>query len=355
MNRTFLRLFYVFVQFVMLAVSIPKVATLFHAYDTQTMGPLIAGLDIRSWMVGIVIDLSAVFTTWAAMAKYDESRKRSTLLAPAGIILFCSGLSVIANYEDAATQRPEQYAHISLFSHPALLINPVMISAPPVLVLLLILLVPSVLAQPRIRTAAEIEAEAEDQEARIAADARIRQARAKANASVLAVRLQGIKETIVAVANRAEEVAEDEDAVLAAEVNEADEAALPPEMSPDDPAPSVAPAKITRAMWQAIKLPERVAQSGIITPQEVADTLGISLSHARNLTKEVESGTQKVDGRSGVSYNNLIDALYHRRSKDSFTWARKLETTLGVRKRERSLHLVVDDALDESISGGDTK
>jgi hypothetical protein len=141
MNRSFLRWFYIGVQFVMLAVSIPKVATLFHAYDTETMGPLIGGVDLRSWLVGIAIDLTATFTTWAAMAKYDESRKRISLLAPALIILFCTALSVVANYEDAATQNPAQYANINLFTQPALLINPVLISAPPVLVLLLILLV----------------------------------------------------------------------------------------------------------------------------------------------------------------------------------------------------------------------
>lgn len=158
MNRSFLRVFYVVVQFVMLAVSIPKVATLFHAYDPHTLGPNIAGLDIRSWMVGIVIDCCAAVTTWAAMAKYDEDRTRRALVAPGIIILCCTGLSVIANYEDAALLAPSQYADVSLFSHPALLINPILISAPPVIVFLLIMLVPSVLAQKRFKTAEEIEA-----------------------------------------------------------------------------------------------------------------------------------------------------------------------------------------------------
>src|SRR5689334_22319169 len=115
MKRGFLRWFYVAVQFVMLAVSIPKVATLFHAYDGETMGPLIAGLDARSWLVGIAIDLTATFTTWAAMAKYEESRKRTALFAPALIILCCTALSVVANYEDAATIAPDQYRAVSLF------------------------------------------------------------------------------------------------------------------------------------------------------------------------------------------------------------------------------------------------
>src|SRR5690242_17808672 len=152
MNRNFLRWFYVAVQFVMLAVSIPKVATLFHAYDTETFGLVFGGIDLRSWSVGIAIDLTATFTTWAAMAKFEETRSRTALFAPALIILVCTALSVIANYEDAATIAPEQYAGISLFTHPALLINPILISAPPILVLLLILLVPSVLARPRLRS-----------------------------------------------------------------------------------------------------------------------------------------------------------------------------------------------------------
>lgn len=97
-----------------------------------------------------------------------------------------------------------------------------------------------------------------------------------------------------------------------------------------------------RAPEAAMKLTERVVQSRLITPQEVSDVLGISLSHARNLTKGVESGTQKVDGRSGISYNDLIDSLYDQRNKNSYAWARKLETTLGVHKRARTLHFVPD-------------
>lgn len=331
MNRSFLRWFYVGVQFIMLAVSIPKVATLFHAYDKETMGPLLYGVDLRSWLVGIAIDLTATFTTWAAMAKYDESRKRLSLFAPAVIILFCSALSVVANYEDAATQHPEQYAGISLFSHPALLINPILISAPPVLVLLLILLVPSVLAQPRIKSASEIEAEADEQEARIAADARIREARAKANARVMGARLKGVVETVQSVTAKPEELSE---------LSAPDEPMPEP---PDDTPPPAA--KMTRAMWQAMKLPERVSQSGVITPQEVAEVLGISLSHARNLTKEI--ATQKVEGRSGVLPQDLIDALYASRAKNSYSWARKLESTLGVRKRVRQLQVVPSDEMIE--------
>jgi hypothetical protein len=192
MNRNFLRWFYVAVQFVMLAVSIPKVAMLFHAYDVQTMGPLIGGVDLRSWLVGIAIDLTATFTSWAAMHKFAESSKRSTLIAPAFIILACTGLSVIANYEDAATLQPEQYAHVSLLTQPALAINPILISAPPVLVFLLILLVPSVLAQPRIKTAKEI-----------AAEASMKAAQAKANAKVRTAQVDGLADTVGTLVKRA--------------------------------------------------------------------------------------------------------------------------------------------------------
>lgn len=202
MKRGFLRWFYVAVQFVMLAVSIPKVATLFHAYDAETMGPLLAGIDLRSWMVGIAIDLTATLTTRAAMAKYDESRKRTALFAPAFIILFCTALSVIAHYEDAATLDPTKYAGVSLFTQPALLINPMLISAPPVLVLLLILLVPSVLAQPRLKSAEEIAAHADEQEALIVANERLELAKVRKNANVRKEKLSGMLDTGGVLAKR---------------------------------------------------------------------------------------------------------------------------------------------------------
>jgi hypothetical protein len=269
------------------------------------------------------------------MAKFDESRKRTALLAPAVIILFCSALSVVANYEDAATQNPAAYANVSLFTQPALIVNPILISAPPVFVLLLILLVPSVLAQPRIKSVAEIAAQADEQEALIAANGRLREARVKANARVRDVRLRGFVDTVSSMTTRVEETSAD----------------IPPALADEDDPEDTQPraARMTAAMWKALKLPERVVQSGIITPQEVAEVLDISLSHARNLTKEVESGKQTVQGRSGVSYMDLIEALYDRRTKDSYTWARKLETTLGVRKRARQLQVVPDDSGDDLL------
>jgi len=337
MKRGFLNWFYLAVQFVMLAVSIPKVALLFHAYDPQAIGPVIAGIDLRNWLVGLAIDLTAACTSWAAMHKYEATRNRLSLFAPALIILLCTCVSVIANYEDAATLAPAQYANVSIFTQPALFVNPILISAPPVLVLLLIVLVPSVLAQPPIKTAAEIEAEADEQEARIAAEARIREAKAKANARVMGARLKGMVETVSVMVNRPEEVP-------ATPIP--DEPAVDDEPPTDGPLPA-ASAKMTRAMWQALKLPERVVQSGVITPQEVAEVLEISLSHARNLMKEVESGKQTVRGRSGAPYLDLIDALYDRRTKDSYTWARNLESVLGVRKRGRQLQVTPTEELVE--------
>ena len=356
MNRSFLRWFYVGVQFVMLAVSIPKVATLFHAYDTETMGPLVGGVDLRSWLVGIAIDLTATFTTWAAMAKYDESRKRTALLAPGLIILFCTALSVVANYEDAATQNPEQYAHINLFTQPALLINPMLISAPPVLVLLLILLVPSVLAQPRIKSAQEIAAEADEAEAKVLAEARIREAKARANARVRGAQIAGWTDNASVVAKRIG-LSKDEP-VDEAETVEIPAIQLPPEPHFDPAASGIIEApsgRVSRAMWNSMTLKERVIRSGLITAQEIAEVLAISTAHARKLAADVRASDvdqPSVPGRSGVAYQALIDALYTRRTNESFAQAQKLEKALGLRKRNRQqlpeLHVVPSE--NESVA-----
>lgn len=327
-----LKWFYVVVQFVMLAVSIPKVATLFHAYSPYPIGPSIGGLDITSWMVGIMVDCCAAVTTMAAMNKYGESRNISALIAPAILVLCCTTLSIIANYEDAATLMPDQYKDVSLFTHPALLINPVLISSPPLLVFLLITLVPSVLAKPRLKTMEEIEAEADEAEAKILAQGRIREAKARANAGVMGARIKGLATTVNAARNQP--------------ALPAPESVEPDEPDPDPPARALpAPStKMTRTLWNAMPVKDRITQSGLITPQEVADILAISLSHARNLAKEVDN-TQKVDGRSGVPYQELINTLYTRRTKDSFDWARKLEQTLAMRKR-RQLQVVPDATED---------
>lgn len=361
MKRGLLRWFYIGVQFVMLAVSIPKVAMLFHAYDTETMGPLVGGVDLRSWLVGIAIDLTATFTTWAAMAKYDESRKRTALLAPGLIILFCTALSVVANYEDAATQHPAQYANISLFTQPALFINPVLISAPPILVLLLILLVPSVLAQPRIKSAEEIAAEADEAEAKVLAEARIKEAKARANARVRGAQLSGLADNASVVLKRAG-IAKDEQPDIMAAAHETpvlDVPTLATERTgePFDPAMSgiiAAPtAKVSKAIWSSLPLKERVLESGVITAQEVAEVLGISVAHARKLTAEVrvsDEDKRAPMGRKGVPYQALVDALYERRSNESFAQAQKLEKALGLRKRSKQLHVVPsEDTSEESV------
>jgi len=358
MKRGFLHWFYLAVQFVMLAVSIPKVATLFHAYDLQPLGPLVGGVDLRSWLVGIAIDLTATFTTWAAMAKYDESRKRSALFAPGLIILLCTALSVIANYEDAATLMPAQYADISLFTHPALLVNPILISAPPVLVLLLILLVPSVLARPRIKSAVEIEAEANEQEALIAASARVREARARANAQVRSAQIGGLADNFSLVTKRAKLTTGAQS--TEPEVRTVAEEDRAPDFSESGLLPAVG-THVTKAMWNSMPLKERVVRSGVISIQEVAEVLGVSKTWARELVKGVRTpeGEQRaVPSRSGVSYvpyQALIDTLYERRTNDSFAQAQKLEKALGLRRRTRQLAVVTEDAVsddapEESVS-----
>jgi hypothetical protein len=301
----YLRWFFLGVQFVLLAVSIPKVAMLFHAYSTEQLGSLIGGIDIQSWCVGIAIDMTATVTTWAALQKYEATGKRLSLLAPGFIIAVCSSLSVVANYEAAATLMPEQYAHVSIFTQPALLINPLLITAPPVIVLLLIIVVPAVLARPRMKTAAEIALETEHEEARILAGARLRKARVDANAQVRNARVDGLAGTASVLAKRAG-------------------VTLPsaPSAPPDDlevrieqPSERVLPApnaRMTKAMWSAMSLKERVLESGLLTPQEVAEVLAISPAHARRLVKEVRTPDEetRVAGRTGVAYQALIDALY---------------------------------------------
>ena len=66
---------------------------------------------------------------------------------------------------------------------------------------------------------------------------------------------------------------------------------------------------VTKAMWQTLNLKERVLNSGLISVQEIAEVLGISLTHARNLAKEVKGEAPHVHGRSGVPYQALIDGL----------------------------------------------
>src|SRR5260221_8163052 len=330
----YLRWFFVAVQFIMLAVSIPKVALLFHAYDTETMGPLVGGVDLRSWLVGFAIDLTAMVTTWAALQKYEATGKRLSLLAPGFIIAVCSSLSVVANYEAAATVHPAQYAHVSILEYPALLINPLLISSPPVIVLLLIIVVPAVLARPRIKSVAEVEQEL----ARIDYEARLREAQVHANAKVRGAQLSGLKDTVNVVTGRTEVSLP---SVESAHVDEL-EARIE---QPTEHALASPSANVSRAMWNALPLRERVLKSGLITAQEVAEVLGVSVPHARKLTAEGRASSEDkgaVPGRTGAPYQALIDALYARKAKDSFAQAQRLESALGLRKKTRQLHAVGD-------------
>jgi len=336
MNRNFLRWFFLGVQFVMLAVSIPKVAMLFHAYNTEQLGSLIGGIDIQSWCVGLAIDLTATVTTWAALQKYEATGKRTSLLAPGFIIAVCSSLSVVANYEAAATLHPAQYNDVSIFTQPALYINPLLISAPPVIVLLLIVIVPSVLAQPRLKTAAEIAAETDQEEALILAGARLKEARANANARVRTAQVTGLADTVGAVAKRA--------GLTKTAQPSSDE---PRGVDDENRAPDAPDtAHYTRAMWNALPLKERVLKSEIISAQEVAEALGISPTRARELMKGVrtpDSDGRAVKNRTGVLYVALIESLYERRTTEGTAQAKKLEAALGLRKRARSLTVVPND------------
>jgi hypothetical protein len=340
MNRSFLRYFFLAVQFVMLAVSIPKVAMLFHAYNSEQLGMLIGGIDIQSWCVGLAIDLTATVTTWAALQKYEATGKRLSLLAPGFIIAVCSSLSVIANYEAAATLHPAQYTDVSIFTQPALYINPLLISAPPVIVLLLILIVPSVLAQPRLKTAHEIAAETDQEEALIVAQARLREVRARTNAQVRSAQVGGLADTFGVVAKHAglTRGAQSEDGEPRGQ-DEANRAAQVQDT-----------AHYTRAMWNALPLKDRVLKSEIISAQEASEVLGVKPTRARELMKGVRTADTEgraVKNRTGVLYMALVESLYDRRTPEGAAQARKLETALGLRRRARSLQVVTDDASAE--------
>jgi hypothetical protein len=319
----------------------PKVATLFYAYERSPLGPEVWGLDLVSWLVGLSIDLCAALTTWAAMNKFAESRKRRDLMPSAVIILFCSGLSIVANYEDAATLRPEQYAVVSIFTHPALLINPVLISSPPMLVLLLIPLVPAVLARARVKTVEEIAAETAQQIALINAKAELKETKARNNAKVRQAQLGGLADSACLLMKRAgiaKEAQLDGHDVLPLPETDSEPEPLP-EQSADLSTSGIFELpghQVSRAMWNLMSLKQRVQQSGLITVPEVAEVLDVSQPSARELASGVRDGDQPaLPGRNGVGYKALIDALYDHRTNSSLGQAQKLEKALGVRKRKQ--------------------
>ena len=200
MNRTVLRWFYVGVQSMFMVVSIPNVASFFGAYDTHGNGPAINVLglaftvgDVKHLGVGVAIDLGVALTGLAAIERYAATRKSSGLIPHFVIMSILASISVIANYEDTAAIAPPQYAHVRFFDViPALLVNPLVASMVPLLGVMFVVLVPSILAQPRVQTAAEIDAETEDTVARIQAKARIETAKAQAGAQVWGARGKGL-------------------------------------------------------------------------------------------------------------------------------------------------------------------
>ena len=190
-----LKWFYLAVQFVMLLVSVPKVASLFGAYDAQTTGLTFMGLDIRDWLVGVAIDATVAITSWAAMTRYEATRQRRDLTPSVIIVLYCVIISVIANYEDAAAMSPARYAHLTLIHWSAVGVNALLVASPPFIVVMLQCLVPSILAQPRLKTAAQIAAETEEKLALMRAEAQLKQAQAEANAVVRSAQLAGLVRT----------------------------------------------------------------------------------------------------------------------------------------------------------------
>ncbi len=104
---------------------------------------------------------------------------------------------------------------------------------------------------------------------------------------------------------------------------------------------------MTKKLWDAMSLKERVLESGLISSADAAEVLKISAAHARRLIKDVRDSVgedARIPGRTGVPYQALIDALYARKAKDSFAQAQRLESALGLRKKTRTLHVVPDSS-----------
>jgi len=195
-----------------------------------------------------------------------------------------------------------------------------------VIVLLLIIVVPSVLARPRMKTPAEIEAETAHQLALIVAKNKIRGAQ-----------LGGWKEALGAVTGRAE--------VPLPDAYDARTDELPMRAPTNEPsAPKQQGQPMTKRMWDAVTFKTRVLQSGLITAAETAEVLGVGPSQARKVIKEVRDSVgeeARIPGRTGVPYQALIDALYARKTTDGVAQAKKLERALGLNKT-RALHAVTD-------------
>jgi hypothetical protein len=173
----------------------------------------------------------------------------------------------------------------------------------------------------------------------VLAEARIREAKARANARVRGAQIEGLTANASVLMKRTG-IAKDEP-VDEAETVEMPAIQLTAEPRFDPAASGIIEApngRASRAMWNSMSLRERVNRSGLITAQEIAEVLAISQAHARKLMAEIrasESDQPAVPGRKGVPYQALIDALYTRRTSESFAQAQKLEKALGLRRRQR--------------------
>ena len=171
----------------------------------------------------------------------------------------------------------------------------------------------------------------------------------RANAQIRNAQVGGFADTLGVVAKRAG-IGTSVQPVVIEERTPTDYDRAPE--APESALVPVTTAQTTRAMWNTMNLKDRVVKSGIISAQEVAEVLGVSLTRARELVKGVntsDSEQRAVQGRSGVSYQALIDTLYERRTKDSFAQAQKLVTALGLRRRSRQLQAVPDDGVQDEV------
>jgi hypothetical protein len=351
-----LKWFYTIVQFVMLAVSIPKVALFFHAYDATSMfGPLVMGVDVPSWAAGFAIDLCAAFTGWAALTRFEATRRRSGLVAPAIIIAACTGISLLANYEYAVLHTTGAYDAIPW----ATAVNPIVVAAPPFLVLLFIALVPSILAEPRIKTAAEIAAESAQDVALVEARARLSAAKAQANARVRAAQLGGLVNTAkatVAAVRGAEEtngdaqppdgpdgsggggglshtyaLGTDADTHAAALLDSGERAALRNDTG------SRRSAGRGRGSARPLPLHKRVvAQGGMVRPADLAEALGIGETRTREMLKDALGVEHAGDTPTGRLEMHADDLLRVFRSRRSIAYRAHVATLEAALKRGRA-------------------
>jgi hypothetical protein len=175
-----------------------------------------------------------------------------------------------------------------------------------------------------------------------------------ANAKVRSAQVGGWADTVGVVAKRSE-------LASGAQPNMVTTAALEAPTSSADPSSESSllamPGTVSRAMLNTMSIKDRVLKTGVISTKEVAEVLGVSATRSRELVKEVRASRDDkaaLPGLTGVPYTALVDALYQRRTNDSFTQAQKLEKALGLRKRTRQLHVVSNDESIEEGAGPST-